>query len=373
MRQGRLAEAEAALRHALALRPDFALPHSNILFCLNYRPDAVGRRHLRRVPALGPAACPAAAARASRFELDRSPERRLRIGYVSPDFRQHAVALFAEPLLAAHDRSAVELHCYAEVPAPDAVTERFRALADHWHSTVGLSDEELAEQIRRDRIDVLVDLAGHTAGNRLLTFARKPAPIQVAWLLGHGYTSGLSAMDAFLADAELAPPGSDGLFSERLVRLSRIPLAYAPPAEMPDVAPLPARANGCITFGYFGRTVRLNDARAGGLGTHPARRARLPADAEQLAVRRAGRPRTDVGPLRGTRHRSTRLDLVYTSPQPRTWAAYGDIDIALDPFPHNAGTTTIEALVAGRSGPLACWSADGRPLRCRDPARRRPG
>ena len=170
-------------------------------------PGRIGGGDLRRIPTLGPAACRCRCCpRSLRFELDRSPERRLRVGYVSPDFRQHAVALFAEPLLAAHDRSAVELHCYAEVPAPDAVTERFRALADHWHNTVGLSDAELAEQIRRDRIDVLVDLAGHTAGNRLLTFARKPAPVQVTWLLGHGYSSGLSAMDAFLADAELAPP-----------------------------------------------------------------------------------------------------------------------------------------------------------------------
>ena len=118
----------------------------------------------------------------------------------------------------------------------------------------------LAEQIRHDRIDILVDLAGHTAGNRLLTFARKPAPVQVEWLLGHGYSSGLSAMDAFLADSVLAPQGAEPLFSESLVRLSRIPLVYAPPAEMPDVAFLPAIANGYITFGYFGRTVRLNDA-----------------------------------------------------------------------------------------------------------------
>ena len=289
--------------------------------------------------------------------LDRSPERRLRVGYVSPDFRQHAVALFAEPLLAAHDRSAVELHCYAEVPAPDAVTERFRAIADHWHSTVGLSDAELAEQIRRDRIDVLVDLAGHTAGNRLLTFARKPAPIQVAWLLGHGYTSGLSAMDAFLADAELAPPGADGLFSERLVRLSRIPLAYAPPAEMPDVAPLPALANGCITFGYFGRTVRLNDAVLAAwariLHAVPGSRLMLnsapfgePAGREQMSARFAA---LGIDPAR--------LELVYTSPQPRTWAAYGEIDIALDPFPHNAGTTTIEALWQG----VPVLSLAGRP------------
>ncbi len=305
MRQGRLAEAEAALRQALALRPDFALPHSNILFCLNYRPDVSAedifaeyrrwdRQHaLPLLPAHRPASnsigrrsgdCASATSRPT------SVSTRLRCS------RSRCWRRMTDRL--------IELYCYAEVPSPDAVTERFHALADHWHSTVGLSDAELAEQIRRDRIDVLVDLAGHTAGNRLLTFARKPAPVQVTWLLGHGYTSGLSAMDAFLADAELAPPGADGLFSERLIRLSRIPLAYAPPAEMPDVAPLPALANGCITFGYFGRTVRLNDARAGRLGAHSARRARLATDAEQCAVRRAGRPRTDVRALRGTRHRS---------------------------------------------------------------------
>ena len=291
------------------------------------------------------------------FELDHSPERRLRIGYVSPDFRQHAVALFAEPLLAAHDRSVVELHCYADVPSPDAVTERFHNLADHWHNAVGLSDAELAEQIRRDRIDVLVDLTGHTAGNRLLTFARKPAPIQVVWLLGHGYTSGLSAMDAFLADCELAPRGSDGLFSERLVRLSRIPLAYAPPAEMPDVAPLPALSNDCITFGYFGRTVRLNDAVLAAwariLHAVPGSRLMLnsspfsePAGCEQMNAR-----------FEALGIDSARLKLVYTTPQQRTWAAYGEIDIALDPFPHNAGTTTIEALWQG----VPVLSLSGRP------------
>jgi predicted O-linked N-acetylglucosamine transferase (SPINDLY family) len=357
MRQGRLVEAEAALRDALALRPDFALPHSNILFCLNYRPDASAEEifaeyrrwdHVHARPLL--TAQP-------NFDLDRSPDRRLRIGYVSPDFRQHAVALFAEPLLAAHDRSVVEVHCYGEVPAPDAVTQRLRELADHWHSTVGLSDAELAEQIRRDRIDVLVDLAGHTAGNRLLAFARRPAPIQVEWLLGHGYSSGLSAMDAFLADAALAPPGAERLFSERLVRLSRIPLAYAPPDEMPDVAPLPASANGHITFGYFGRTVRLNDnvlaiwTRI--LHAVPGSRLMLnsapfgePAGRRQMFARFAA---LGIQP--------ERLDLVHTSPQPHTWAAYGQIDIALDPFPHNAGTTTIEALWQG----VPVLSLAGRP------------
>ncbi len=357
MRQGRLAEAEATLRQALSLRPDFALPHSNILFCLNYRPELSAeaifaeyqqwdRRHAQPLMPAEPT-----------FDPDRTAGRRLRIGYVSPDFRQHAVALFAEPLLAAHDHASVEVYCYAEVPAPDAVTERFRALADHWRSTVGLRDEDLAELIRRDRIDVLIDLAGHTAGNRLLVFARKPAPVQVTYLLGHGYSSGMSAMDAFLADATLVPAGADGVFSESLVRLSRIPLAYAPPADMPDVSPLPALANRFVTFGYFGRTVRLNDAVVAAwasiLHAVPASRLILnsapfgePAGREQMAARFAAH---------GIAH--TRLSLIYTTPQTRTWAAYGAIDIALDPFPHNAGTTTIEALWQG----VPVVSLAGRP------------
>ena len=206
MRQGRLAEAEAALRQALALRPDFALPHSNILFCLNYRPELSAEEIFAEFRCWDRQhALPLLPAHPS-FELDRSPERRLRVGYVSPDFRQHAVALFAEPLLAAHDRprsnSIAMRKSRRLMPSPSGSGVR-RSLAQH-----GRAERcRACRKIRRDHIDVLVDLAGHTAGNRLLTFARKPAPIQVTWLLGHGYTSGLSAMDAFLADAELAPQG----------------------------------------------------------------------------------------------------------------------------------------------------------------------
>ena len=271
-------------REALAVRPDYAVAHGNLLFSLNYRNDLTAEaifaeyRDWDRLHA-----APLAPAR-PRFAIDRSAGRRLRVGYVSADFRQHSVAWFAEPLLAAHDRTRIELFCYAAVATPDAVTERFRALAEHWRSIVGLDDAAVAELIRRDGIDVLVDLTGHTAGSRLLVFARRPAPVQVEYLLGHGYTSGLSAMDAFLADAMLAPPGADALFSERLIRLPRIPLAYAPPDAMPEVAPLPAIANGFVTFGYFGRTgaaERRGDRR---MGTYPARCAWRATDAEQPAV-----------------------------------------------------------------------------------------
>ncbi|MBN8905190.1 MAG: hypothetical protein J0H99_00875, partial [Rhodospirillales bacterium] len=256
---GRHAEAESCFQEALAVRPDYAPAHSNLLFSLNYRDDLPAEaitaafrtwdaRH----------AAPLTAAAAPHDHITAPHGRRLRIGYVSPDFRHHAVALFAEPMLAAHDPKEVELFCYAEVPVEDEVTARFRARADHWRSTVGLDDQAVADQIRADRIDVLVDLAGHTAGSRLLVFARKPAPVQVAYILGHGSTSGLVAMDAFIADATLVPPAADALFSERVVRLPRIPIAYRPPADMPAPTSLPARTTGHVTFGYFGRPERLS-------------------------------------------------------------------------------------------------------------------
>jgi predicted O-linked N-acetylglucosamine transferase (SPINDLY family) len=204
---------------------------------------------------------------------------------------------------------------------------------------------------------VLVDLSGHTAGNRLLVFARRPAPVQVAYPLGHGYTTGLSAMDAFVADAMLAPPGADVLFSERIVRLPRIPLAYAPPAAMPDVAPLPALSNGIVTFGYFGRPERLNDAVI-------ATWARILHDVPgaRLVLNSAPFRESAFRDLVATRFTargigSDRIELIATAPLSATWTAYGGIDIALDPFPHNAGTTTIEALWQG----VPVISLAGRP------------
>ena len=345
--EGRLEEALAAYRKAVDARPDIPAGHGALLFCINYQPQVSAeeafaefqlwntRHALRHLPA-DPS-----------WKNDPNPDRRLRIGYVSPDFAAKSARHFIEPMLAGHDRRAVEVFCYAEVPNPDTVTTHFMRMADHWRSTVGLSDDEMANLIRHDQIDIIIDLGGHTARNRLLALARKPAPVQIAHFLGHGYTSGLTAMDAFLADAQLAPPGSEGLFAEEVVRLNRIPIAYTPPEGLPPVAPLPALTRGHVTFGHFGRSVRVNnpvvDAWARILRGVPGSRLMLNAG-----------PFADEGVRQSYRARFAahgvdpeRLDLVFTSPQPKTWAAYGDVDIALDPFPHNAGTTTIEALWLG--------------------------
>ena len=346
MQLDRLDEAGDAFRQAVALKPDFAMAHSNLLFCLNYSPTLSGEaifaeyRRWNDLHARG-------LARPRAFAFDPDPARRLRVGYVSPDFRNHAVSYFVEPMLAAHDRSRVELFCYSETRNPDAVTERFKALADHWRSTVGLSDDAMAAMILEDRIDVLADLAGHTALNRLSVFARRVAPVQVAHMVGSGSTTGLDEMDAFLSDAALTPAGAEAIFSEQIIRLPRMPLTYAPPAGMPEPSPSPASAKGYVTFGCFSRTARINDrvldAWADILRRVPTARLTLNAKPfQEKSMRKAFRAHFAE---RGVK--AGRLDLVYTTPQPTTWAAYGDIDIALDPFPHNAGTTTFEALWLG--------------------------
>jgi predicted O-linked N-acetylglucosamine transferase (SPINDLY family) len=343
----RLPEAGAAFAEALRLKPDFALAHSNLLFCHNYRTDLSPEEifaEYRRWDALH---AKPLAPQNSQWPNARDPKRRLKVGYMSPDFRYHAVSFFIEPLLAAHDRGEIELHLYGEVAAPDAITDRFRGLADHWRSTVGLSDAAVVEMIRADGIDVLVDLGGHTAASRLTVFARRPAPVQITHTVGHGYTTGLSAINAVLGDAAMMPGGSDHLFSERVLRLDRIPLVYAPPPGLPAVTPLPALTNKHITFGCFSRIARINDGVIAAWAQILARAPNARLVLNSKPFREEGTRASFAARFAAHGISADRLDLIYTSPQPKTWDAYGAIDIALDPFPHNAGTTTIEALWLG--------------------------
>ncbi|WP_296205255.1 tetratricopeptide repeat protein, partial [uncultured Hyphomicrobium sp.] len=343
----RYSDAEALFRRALAMKPDYSLAHANLLFCLNYHPDRSAEEIFAEYQRFDAAHARPHMPAAVSFGNDPTPGRRIRIGFLSPDFREHAARHFLDPLLRHLDRSQLEIVCYAEVTNEDHVTQAFKGMADHWCSTVGLSDDQLAERIRQDKIDVLVDFGGHTSASRVLVMARRSAPIQIAHHLGHGYTSGMSAIDVFLSDQEMAPVGSEHLFSEKIVRLSRIPVAYQPPEGMPAVAPLPALRTGIVTFGYFGRTERINDrvvaAWSAILKKVPNSRLLLNAKAFSEAAF------ADLMAQRFAAHGigRERLSMVYTSPQPKTWSAYGEVDIALDPFPHNAGTTTIEALWLG--------------------------
>jgi len=262
--------------------------------------------------------------------LADSARQRPRIGYVSGDFRHHAVRFFLEPLLANHDREAFEIHAYSDVVAKDTWTERYQRYFDHWLDTRSLSDEALASRIREDGIDILVDLAGHTADNRLFVFARKPAPIQVSWL-GFGYTTGLSAIDWFLGDERFTPPGCDALFREKVWRLPRPVFVYRPTEEgMPDPDFAPHRKNhGAITFGCFSRSVRYNDrvldAWAEILKRVPGSFLMLNhrpfADSLTAAEFRARFARRGIDPFR--------LKFGFVTPP---WPAYREIDIALDPF-----------------------------------------
>jgi protein O-GlcNAc transferase len=344
--QGKPEEAIAAYSEAVRRKPDLAGWGSNLLLCLNYdervaaatlfeaHRDWAGRH-------ASPPSWPVSHAN------DRSPERRLKVGYVSPDFRSHSVAHFLEPLLTSHDRNAIEVFCYAEVSWSDARTERFKQLADHWVVTVGMSDEELAERIRRAGIDILVDLAGHTAKNRLLVFARKPAPVQVTWL-GYPNTTGLTAIEYRLVDGVTDPIGqADVLATEALVRLPGGFLCYDAAHDAPQPAPPPCLAAGAVTFGSFNSAAKLSGAT---LDAWAALLTRLPTARLLLKGKAFADPATCASFLERLGKRGVaaqRVELAAYVPEAEHLASYSRVDIALDPFPYNGTTTTCEALWMG--------------------------
>jgi len=318
--------------------PDFG---GNRLFCLNYHPDVSAEAvfeeyrqwNLRYAQPL---------LQVVAYDNSRDMNRRLRIGYVSPDFRRHAARHFIEPLLAGHDKAAVEVFAYAEVAQADDVSEQLRVYVDCWRGTAGLSDEELARQIRADGIDILVDLAGHTRGNRLLVFARKPAPIQVSWL-GYAYTTGLKAIDYFLGDSTLLPAGCEHLFSETLVRLP-VCLTYRPPVGVELSGGLPALSKGYVTFGSLSRSVRINH-RVVKVWAELLRRvpnSRLVINSGTFTCPEQRQQYIEQFAVHGIA--AERLELGYDSPP---WGVLQRIDIALDCFPHNSGTTLFESLHMG--------------------------
>ncbi|WP_207460980.1 tetratricopeptide repeat protein [Azospirillum sp. SYSU D00513] len=277
---------------------------------------------------------------------DPSPNRRLRIAYVSPDLKAHSCAWFLMDLLEHHDREAVEIYAYANLDRPDGVTERLKAKIDVWRDVNGLPDADLAQLIRQDQIDVLIDLAGHTARHSLIAFAHKPAPVQVTWL-GYPGTTGLSTIDYRLSDAWLTPEGTPELFSETVYTLPRISHCFRPP-EAPEPTSLPARTNGIITFGSFNNFAKLSDTTA---RLWTAALDRVPNAKLLLKSRHIGSEEAREAILGRFRRAGADLSrIVLASGNERQedhLAQYGLIDIALDTFPYGGMTTTCESLWMG--------------------------
>lgn len=351
---GEIDEAISNYRQALAIMPGKVAGYGNLLFTLNYHPDLAPEQIYDAYRDFDARFGQPLRSTWRRHDNDRNASRRLRIGYVSPDFNRHPVRHFLEPLLARHDKRAVEVLAYAELEREDEVTARYRSHVDHWIPTRGVSDEALADRICADRVDVLVDLAGHTANNRLGVFARKPAPVSVSWL-GYGYTTGLTAIDYILIDAAGAPVGSEHLFAETPWRLATPAYVYRPAEGMGEVGPLPAASrDGQISFGTLTRSVRINhrSIRVWSQILKRVPRARLVVDSRNFldAGMRARLTekfgREGIGP--------ERLELGFHTPP---WDVLRGIDIGLDCFPHNSGTTLFESLYMG----VPIISLAGRP------------
>lgn len=344
MRHGEAEEAARSFRQAVKLRPNYAAAHSAFLMALHYTAgiDAAtlfeehrlwARQH---ADSLAPTQPPAPS--------NRDPERRLRLGYVSPDFREHPVAYFLAPILAAHDRTGFAVIGYADVPKPDAVTCRLQSQADEWRSLVRLSDAEATAMIRKDEIDILVDLAGHTGKNRLLVFAGKSAPIQVSQF-GYPDTTGLTAMDYRITDAYADPPGvTDRFYTEELIRLPEIAWCYQP-TPGPEVGPPPFRDVGQVTFASFNHLPKITSEVIALWSRILLRLSEARLLLLTSTIGESNRRVLDAFAQNGVG--DNRVAYVQRRPRDQYLELYRKVDIALDPFPYNGGVTTCDALWMG--------------------------
>ncbi|MBD90732.1 MAG: hypothetical protein CL940_10365, partial [Deltaproteobacteria bacterium] len=339
----RLEEAVAAFKKAVTASSDPALAHSNHLLTLNYLPGVTASEVFDAHRAYGEGLSPQARALPLR-DREGGP---VRVGYVSGDLRRHSVAFFIEPVLASHDRSRFHVTCYSNAERQDAVTAKLRELSDEWRDIARLSNEAVKDLIADDQIDILVDLSGHSAKNRLGLFANRAAPVQVTWL-GYPNTTGLRSMDYRLTDAIADPESADALHTERLVRLPGGFHCYRPAPGSPPVGPLPAAQGQPFTFGSFNNLLKVTDevlaCWAGVVKAVPGSRLLLKA----YQLENAGACEHVLKVLQSHGVEAERVIL-------EGWAAgfddhlaqYHRVDLALDPFPYNGTTTTLEALWMG--------------------------
>ncbi|HTH96934.1 MAG TPA: tetratricopeptide repeat protein [Stellaceae bacterium] len=341
--QGRMAEAIPLFRRALMLDPDFPEALAHLLFALSSHPGTTPAA-LRQVTELGVAAWPQPAWQVPVKRSD--PAGRLRIGYVSADLRSHPVGHFLGGVLRAHDRTQVEVFCYWAGWVADEVTDRLKRSVDQWRDVAPLDDAALAALIAQDGIDVLVDLAGHTAEHRLSLFMARAAPVQASWL-GFFGTTGIAGMDYLIADPVIIPPGEEAHYTEEVVRLPGCYLSFdSEGADVPVMASPEAR-NGFITFGCFNRRDKITAetivAWCAILEAVPGSRLLV----KNGAMADDGVAAALAGMFAGQGVGPDRLTLEGPVPRLQYLADYGRIDIALDPFPFCGGTTTAETLWMG--------------------------
>ena len=269
-----------------------------------------------------------------------------RLGFISPDLGRHPVGFFLVRVLENLGRGPHETFCYSDRIVKDGLTHRLRAAATRWRDVVGMSHERLAEQVRADRIDILFDLAGHTAGNRLLVFARKPAPIQVSWI-GYEGTTGLAAMDYLIADHLMVPAGSERHYRERVLRMPDGYLCYDPPETAPPVGPAPSLKQGFATFGSFNNPAKITPEVVAVWAKilRAAPTARLVMKYRGLGDPAVKRRFLDLFAAHGVGPQ--RLELLPWSSYSDYLATYHRVDVVLDPFPFSGSTTTCESLWMG--------------------------
>jgi predicted O-linked N-acetylglucosamine transferase (SPINDLY family) len=341
---GQMDRSIASYRRAVSLRPNDSSVHSNLLYALHFDPAYDAKMILEEHRRWNGQHAEPLRKLIRPHKNEGSADRPLRIGYVSPDFCYHPVGRFIWPLLAGHDRKEFEIVCYADVARPDRLTEKIRDCAGQWKNTLGLSNDAVAAMIREDQIDILVDLTMHMAGNRMLVFAQKPAPVQATYL-AYCSTTGVSAIDYRLTDPHLDPPGmEEGVYSEKTVRLPETYWCYELDAQAPEVTPCPAQANGFVTFGSLNNFCKVSP---GALDAWVRLLQAVPKSQLILHAPEGGH-RQRVGEMfKSAGIDPQRVMFFGKVPFVEFLGMHGEIDIALDPFPCCGGTTTLDAAWMG--------------------------
>jgi tetratricopeptide (TPR) repeat protein len=346
---GEIQQAETRLRAAIALDPGLQAAHSALLCLYAFTQNRDSARVLAEHREWAGKFADPITAVAPGHKNDLSLERRLTIGYVSADFKEHSIARFIDPIFSNHDRSRFRIIGYDNWARSDETTLRLREQADIWRKIDQLNDDEVAQLVRADGVDILVDLSGHTTGHRLLMFARKPAPVQASWL-GYMCTTGMSAMDWHITDAYLDPPGSgERRYVERLAYVDSA-AAFAPHPDSPPVGTLPSLTTGFIRFGSFNNYAKIGDPV---IALWARLLAELP-DARILLVLLGGDEPDVQTSVRARFERlatvqgiSRRVEIIGRRGLKEFLHLFHRVDIALDPFPCSGGTTSLHSLWMG--------------------------